>query len=165
MKRIRKKSRPSQMYQPVMDWWIAVATFFLLGLLLAMLPSIIWSSLPGWQIAVVTLCIAMIILYIIDSAFFTSYYLQDKGLLVISQIRQYQLPYRSMTAIRSSGFRGLISLGRRKRFSFSTSGYDILLEGSAWRVISVSPKERDRFIESLLTRIDDDRSKRVTIDA
>lgn len=165
MSRTRRKKRQTERYGPLMDWWIAVLVFLLVGLLLAMLPQIVWSALPAWQAAITVLCIAVFILYVIDSAFFTSYYLKDSGLVIVSQLRQYKLPYRSMRTIRSSGLRGLFSIGWRKRFSCSASGYDILLDGQAWRVISVSPKERDKFIAALLTRIDDDRTNRVTIDA
>ena len=165
MKRHRGRVHPIEHYRPLMDWWVAGVVALLLCLLLAMLPSILWSSLPAWQTAVMALCLVAIILYVIDSAFFTSYYLKDSGLVIVSQLRQYCFPYRSMRTIRSSGLRGLFSFGQRKRFSLSSCGYEILLDGLAWKIVSVSPKERDRFIAALLTRIDDDRSKRVTIDA
>lgn len=165
MKSSPKKSQSTEQYLPVMDWWVSVCTFCVLGILVAMLPSVILSGVPLWQSIPIVFVIALLILTLVDSAFFTSYWLEESNLRISSQLREFCLPYRSMRTIQSSGLRGLFTFGNRKRFSFSLTGYDIFLEGQSWKVISLSPRDRDQFISQLLSRIDAERSRRVTVDA
>lgn len=147
-----------------MDWWVAIGIMLALVVLLASVPRIIWSGLNTWSIMVTVLTLVFFVLSLVDVAFFTYYIIDDQGLTITSQLRHYVLPFTSMTAVRSVGARGLFSFGSRKRFSLSAHGYDIALEDCSWKVISVSPELKDQFLDTLLTRIDIERSRHATIE-
>ena len=157
------KQAASNTFVPTMDWWIAAGIVCLLLALLAAIPYIALNT-PAWQQKLAASCgLIAIILYVVDGAFFTRYQLRDEGLVIISQLHYVLIPYREMKEIRPSGFHGLISFGKKKRFALSANCLAIYLRKNYWSVVTVSPKKRDAFVDQLLKRIDHERSKRATV--
>jgi hypothetical protein len=146
-----------------MDWWVAALAFLLVAMLLAALVSVVQASLSWWEMLLAVGGVIVFLAGFIDSAFFTTYVINDDALVVASQLRHFILPYRSMVTVRQSGVWGLFSFGYRKRFALSAHGYEIVLADQAWRVVSFSPNDREHFIEELLSRVDRERSKRATV--
>ena len=163
MPRKRRQLKPSS-YQVIMDWWVAIGVVMVVLFLVISLPVVVWSSLPIWEVALAVLLLTCTILSLVDVAFFTYYILSEEGLVITSQLRRYVIPFCAMTSVRSVGIKGLITFARRKRFSLSARGYDISLDEGPWRVISVSPDLRDTFLDTLLSRIDRERSQHATVE-
>lgn len=154
----------SSAYRVVMDWWVAVGVIFVLLFLIGSLPLIMWSGLPVLVVLSSVLIISFSVLSFVDVAFFTYYLIDDQGLVITSQLRRYVLPFSAMTTVRSVGLKGLFTVAHRKRFALSARGYDIALEGAAWKVVSVSPELQDQFLDTLLSRIDLERSRHATFE-
>ena len=163
MPRKRRTLQPSA-YRVIMDWWVAAGVISSVLLLVAILPILMWSGLPFMVTLISVLVVSFTLLSFVDVAFFTYYVIDDEGLVVTSQLRRYVLPYSSMTAVRSVGFKGLFTIAGRKRFALSGHGYDIALDGASWKVVSVSPELRDQFLDTLLNRIDNERSQHATVE-
>jgi hypothetical protein len=109
---------------------------------------------------VVVLVLACI--YFVDIAFYTYYVLDREQLVVTSHIRQLFFPYRTMTSLQPGGLHGLISVGSKKRFALSRRNVIIKLTKGPWKAISVSPKDTELFIQTILSRIDAERSNRAS---
>lgn len=152
-------------YKVLMDWWVAVLAIIFLSLFVVAVPLLFHSDLTWWKIALTAAFAVGAVLYLVDILFFTYYSLEEEGLVITSQLRHFLFPYRSMTRIRQGNIMGLVSFGHRRRFALSAHCYYIDLENQEWRVISISPRQRDIFINQLLQNIDKERSKRATVDA
>jgi hypothetical protein len=145
-----------------MDWWLFVVIVFVSGVLLASIPLILWSNI-GWAaklIAVLGLFVSIV--YGIDLCFFSYYRLTERGLIIGSQLREYIVPYRAMIKIEPGNLWSLISLGSQKLFALSCNNLRITLSRGIWRRISVSPQEREKFVNTLLHRIEDERQTRAS---
>ena len=68
-----------------------------------------------------------------------------------------------MREVRPIGLRGLFSFRGRKRFSASLHGYQISLRGEHWKTITISPVNRDTFINELMEYVEQERSGRATV--
>ena len=159
-----KKEAPSQaIFAPAMDWWLAAAVFFVIVLLISCIPIIAWQPLlPEYKVLAVCALI-ITLLYLIDLAFFSRYFLEKDGLLIRSQLRSSFFSYREMLEIRPGGITGLISRGNLKRFALSANCLVINLKpGASWRRITVSPKDSQGFVNQLLQRIDRERTHRAS---
>jgi len=146
-----------------MDWWLLIPVGFLLVCLVLMIPALTYLSLSIQVQVVASLLIIITVLYIVDTAFFTYYQLEKENLIVVSQLRHLEFPYRDMREVRPIGLKGLFSWRSRKRFSLSLHAYQIILRKGAWKSITISPAERDIFINQLTEHVDQERSRRVTI--
>lgn len=153
-----------QQFRPLMDWWLAGSVLLLIALLTAAIffTAALHESRVFTVIAIVVLVIC--ILYLADIGFFSYYQLEEDGLSIISQMRHAYFPYRDMIEIKPSNFFGLISFGSRKRFALSNRCFLIKLRRGHWRSITVSPAERDAFLNTLLTHIETERSSRATVE-
>ncbi len=154
-------SRVPRVFRPNMDWWVAFLVLLFVFFLAAGIPLMLWTELISRAAALVTSLILFgVIIYFIDIAFYSVYVLDDEGLTIVSHLRQAMFPYRNMRALQPGGVLALFSFARRKRFALSRKNVIIKLAGSPWNAISVSPRDRDVFINQILERIDHERSRR-----
>lgn len=154
-------SRVPRVFRPTMDWWVACLVLVFVFFLAAGIPLMLWTDLMGRAAALVASAILLaVIIYFIDIAFYSVYVLDDEGLTVVSHLRQALFPYRNMRSLQPGGVLALFSFARRKRFALSRKNVIIKLAGSPWSAISVSPRERDVFVNQILERIDHERSRR-----
>ena len=161
-KRVRHPRHPEH-FVPVIDWWVITLIVILLFILISAIPFLLWQPL-GWQAKVVgSLGLLCVILYFIDTAFFTVYQLTDEGIVINNQLRETTVPYRAIKSIRPATVFNLFSFAKHKRFSLSGQALILHLEGHDWRTISVSPHERQRFLDHLLNRIEIERSSRSAV--
>lgn len=151
------------MYLPGMDWWILLIVVILLLFLLGSIPLVLWSVIDWPARIIATGGLLITALYIIDTAFFTVYYLEKEHLLIISQLRHYFFPYRDMEVIKPGGFWSLVSLRSRKRFALAGSTIVIHMARGVWQEISLSPRNHQQFMEQLLKMVDHERSGRATL--
>jgi hypothetical protein len=160
------KSSPTkpQAFRPLIDWWVMGAMLLLIAFLAAAIPliAIVAQSTILTVIAIVVL--AGTILYIVDVGFFSYYVLDDNALTVVSNIRHAIFPYRDMTDIKPSNVMGLFSFAGKKRYALSARCFQIVLRKGYWKSITVSPADRDFFLNSLISHIDRERSSRATIE-
>ena len=145
---------------PVIDWWIISSVGLLILILVATIPLLIWQPLEWRAKLVASFGLLCAILYLVDTTFFTVYQLTDEGIVINNQLRQTTIPYRSIKSIRSASLFNLFSFAKHKRFSLSSHALLLHLENHDWRTISVSPHERQRFLDHLLNRIELERSRR-----
>lgn len=161
-----KKTESSQSakdYSPAMDWWVALGVFFLLTFLFVSMPFILWYDLPWSYKLMAVLGLIGMFLYLTDLSFFTKYRLEKEGLVIKSQIRRLLFSYRDMEEIKLGNIWGLFSLGKRKRFALSSKCLSIRLRRGIWKVVTISPKEQQEFLDELLKRVDNERSRRATL--
>ena len=159
-----KKESTNQIFQPLMDWWVAGLVLLLIALFSAAIPVFIAGAFPTWEMVVIVLFIVMLILYIADIAFFSYYQLDEKGLTIVSQMRHIVFPYRNIIEVKPGNISGLFSFGGKKRFALSARCYVIRLQHEEWKAITVSPVAKDQFLNHLLEHIDQERSSRATIE-
>lgn len=156
-------SQPEKDYSPAMDWWVALSVFFILTFLFVSIPFILWYDLPWSYKLLAVLGLIGMFLYLTDLSFFTRYRLGKEGLIIKSQIRQLLFSYRDMEEIKLGNVWGLFSLGKRKRFALSGRCLSISLRRGIWKVVTISPKEQQEFLDELLKRVDSERSRRATL--
>jgi len=159
--KVRKPAEPNA-YRIAMDWWVIIPLSILLIALIAIIPMLTVLDISLIARIFAGGVVAFTFLYIVDSAFFTYYLLTDAALVVVSQLRHFEFPYRAMREVRPIGLRGLFSFRSRKRFATSARGFQITLHGERWKNITVSPLERDTFIRELMEHVEADRSERAT---
>lgn len=151
---------PAQ-YVSSLDWWLAFLTAFGLLMLVASIPLVLWkgqiSAVAG--VAVVLILIACILL-LVDRVFFTAYILEKEGLHIKGQIRQVFIPYTSILEVKNGSFFDLFSTSSRKRFALSKDCLVLFLQGEHWERISISPKNRQQFLDALLTHLGTDKKKK-----
>lgn len=152
-----------KVYVPIMDWWVLLVVSFICLIGLVGIPMVIWQPLTFLQSLAALLIIIITVLYVVDIAFFTSYYLEEEGLAVVSQMHYALFPYRTMSQIQQGGAWGLISMGKKKRFALSSRCLQIKLTHGPYSLITVSPTESQEFVEELLQRIDNERSARASV--
>lgn len=150
-------------FRPVMDWWVVGVFILVITVLIAGIPLILWTSSVG-PVASAATVLAMVLgsIYYIDIAFYSYYVLDREQLVVTSHIRQLFFPYRTMVSLKPGGLHGLLSIGAKKRFALSRKNVIIKLAKGPWKSISVSPKDQELFIQTILERIDGERSKRAS---
>lgn len=150
-------------YKPVMDWWVAGMVFVILALLLSMLAITIFN--PGVILSklIIIIVVFFMFLYVVDVAFFTSYHLTEEGLIINNQLRRVVFPYRKISKMEKGGFGSFWSFGSKKRFALSWKSVYVYLNGAHWGRVSVSPEQRDDFMENLLKNIELERASRATI--
>ncbi|MBU6388900.1 PH domain-containing protein [Patescibacteria group bacterium] len=163
MARMKSEKTVRGYFYPVMDWWLMVFCLLFLLFLIIAIPTVIWRGSIWWHTLLFIVALIGLALYVIDAMFFTKYQLQENGLAVYSQLRYFYFPYREMKSIQPGGLLHLFSFGRRKRFALSSNCLAISLAKGDWRVISVSPSDRQEFLNILLHNIDRERSKRATV--
>lgn len=161
MRRIKKGT---QVFRPLIDWWVVILVLLIIAILSSAIPLLIVVAATPLLIALVIAFLILTILYIADIGFFSYYLLEDEGLSIVSNIRHLTFPYRDMTEIKPSGFLGLISFAGRKRFALSSHCFAISLRKGYWKTITVSPAERDYFLNTLISHIDRERSSRATVE-
>ena len=143
---------------------MAACALLLVFFLVAAIPLLLWSQVPFWESGITALCTAIVVLYTIDTCFFTTYRLDQDDLVITSQLRHFSFPYRAMVRIQPAGLLGLVSVGRRRRFALSTRCYAISLHDNLWTTITISPANPNQFIEQMLHKIDEERSSRSTVE-
>lgn len=158
------EKKGSTSYAPIMDWWVAGFTLLVIAVLSASIPVLINATIPGYQIALGVLGVLAFIAYIADTIFFTYYQLDDEGLTVSTQLKHFHVAYREMREIRPIGFRALITNRKRKRFALSTKAVELKITDHHWPAITLSPHDRESFLNHLLEHIDIERSSRATIE-
>jgi hypothetical protein len=146
-----------------MDWWVAVGVVLVLCALLASIPLVIWQDFTLTTRVVATLVLLATILYVIDLTFFTFYRLDSEGLSIVSQLRHFYFPYRTMSQIQQDNLFGLVTIGRKKRFALSANCLKIKMVNGQFSAITVSPRKKQEFIEELLKRIEAERTARATV--
>jgi hypothetical protein len=150
-----------QVFRPVIDWWVAAIVVFLIIVVAAGIPLVLWSApITRWGGLLVALVLAAYVLYLIDLAFYSVYILDNNELIITSHLRHAAFPYRLMRALQPGGFWALFSVAHQKRFALSRKNVIIKLASGPWKTISVSPRDRDAFINQILERIDHERSRR-----
>ena len=147
-----KRTTEPERYAPMLDWWLAILVGLLIIVLLASIPYLMFSDVGVYAKIVASVAMMLTVLYIIDLTFFSNYYLTPDGLVVISQLRRHHFPYEHMKELRPGGFFGLITVPGKKRFALSTNCLVISMSDGQWKKITVSPKARDRFLDSLISR-------------
>lgn len=152
-----------QIFLPGMSWWVAVLVFAIIFLFILGIPFYIWSINNIYERLFAALVIVFLILYIVDSAFFTNYELTPDHLLINSQFRLLIIPYRDIRELKKGNLLGLFSFGKRKRFALSSNCLYLYISNSPWELISLSPKNQTDFTEQLLQHIDRERDSRATI--
>ncbi|CAN5142709.1 hypothetical protein BH11PAT4_BH11PAT4_6890 [soil metagenome] len=150
-------------FRPAMDWWVMGIFLLVIIALIAAIPLVLWTVAIG-PVASGLSVLAMVLggIYYIDIAFYSYYVLDREQLVVTSHIRQLFFPYRTMLSLQPGGIHGLISVGSRKRFALSRRNVIIKLAKGPWKSISVSPKDKELFIQTILERIDGERSSRAS---
>jgi len=129
--------------------------------MLASILLVLWSPLvTRWIGLVSALVLVGMLIWFIDGIFYSFYVLDNEGLMVVSHLRHLSFPYRNMRTLKAGGAISLISYASYKRFALSRKNVIIKLANEHWRAISVSPKDRDAFINHILERIDHERSRR-----
>lgn len=161
MKRIKKGA---QVFRPLVDWWVVILILLVIVILSSAIPLLLVVATSPILMAGVIVFLILTILYIADIGFFSYYLLEDDCLSIVSNIRHLTFPYRDMTEIKPSNFMGLISFAGRKRFALSTHCFAISLRKGYWKTITVSPVERDYFLNALISHIDRERSSRATVE-
>ena len=149
-------------YKILMDWWVLVPLGFLLLCFVLMIPMLTLLGLTILAQIAASMVIVLTILYIVDTAFFTYYQFERDGLVIGSQLRHMFFAYRDMKEVKPVGLRSFFSWRGRKRFSLSLHAYQISLRKGYWKSITISPAERDLFINKLMEYVDRERSQRVT---
>jgi hypothetical protein len=155
-------STTSQFFAPRRDWFVMFVGLLFILLFVAMVPLSFWMDAPLWQQVLMSGVGVIIAISTIDKLFFTVYELGPNGLDVHSQLRKLHVPYRLMQGIDKGGFMGLFTTKKRKRFAFSRKSLRIQVRDMMWSEITISPYERDAFLEQLLATIDVERSRRAT---
>lgn len=150
-------------FRPVMDWWVGLVFGLVISVLVAAIPLILWSETVSATVTGISVVILVLMsIYYIDIAFYTYYVLDREQLVITSHIRQLFFPYRTMTSLQPGGLHGLLSVGNKKRFALSRRNVIIKLTKGPWKAISVSPKDKELFIQTILERIDRERSSRAS---
>jgi hypothetical protein len=157
-----KLSQQEGVFLPVMDWWIAALISVLLVILVAAIPLLIWEPIHLAEKIIGVSGLFIVILYLVDVTFFTHYILGEDELFITSQLREMRIPYRTMKTIRPGGIGALFSMGKHKRFSLSARGLTIQLSQGHWKYISISPQHQQKFLDHLMTLIDNERSGRAS---
>jgi hypothetical protein len=146
-----------------MDWWVMAIFLLVITVIIAGIPLILWTATVGPVASGFTvLALVLAGIYYIDIAFYSYYVLDREQLVVTSHIRQLFFPYRTMLSLQPGGIHGLISVGSKKRFALSRKNVIIKLAKGPWKSISVSPKDKELFIQTILERIDSERSGRAS---
>src|SRR3984957_16611229 len=125
-----------QVYRIAMDWWVIIPLGFLLIALITMIPVLSTMGISRLAEVFASAVVAFTILYIVDTALFTYYALTVTGLVITSQLRHFEFPYRSMRERRPTGLLGLFSFRTRKRFAASIHAYQITLQNEHWKSIT-----------------------------
>jgi hypothetical protein len=151
------------LYVPRRDWWVVVVGLLFALTFIAMIPTAFFLQVEIWQQVLLSGVGVIVAISTIDKLFFTVYELSQQGLSVHSQLRHLHVPYRQMRGIDKGGVLSLFTTRKRKRFAFSRKSLRIQVSDMMWDEITVSPHERDAFLEQLLAIIDDERSRRATV--
>ena len=159
----RKQDPIIKTYKPIMDWWVALIVFIVLAMLVMMIFSFAISPADVFIKILIIFIILWMILYTVDVAFFTVYFLEEDSLVIENQLKKSIFPYRNIEKMEKSGFMGLFSHGSKRRFSLSKKGVYVYLNKSHWKRVSLSPVDREDFMESLTKNIEIERSSRATI--
>ena len=155
------KNQEATLFRPLMDWWVAViVVVVILALGSGILMVLWWTSIDRAAAIITALVLAAAMIFFIDIGFYSVYILDDEGLTISSHIRHVHFAYRNMRSLQPGGLGALFSIPTRKRFALSRKNVIIKLVNSPWKAISVSPVARDSFVNTILERIDDERSKR-----
>lgn len=150
-------------YKPMMDWWVAGIVLIVLAILFVMLVITIFSSGTFFSKLIIEIVVFLMFIYVVDVAFFTSYFLDEEGLVINNQLRRMVFPYRKILKMEKGGAAGLWSFGSKKRFALSRKSVYVYLNGAHWNRVSLSPVQRDDFMDNLLKNIEIERSSRATI--
>ncbi len=153
----------SKFYRAHVDWWVQVGALVLIVFFLVTVPYSLWASSPIWQRALIAGVSLIIVTSIVDKVYFTIYELGDESLSVHTQLRRLNIPYREMREIVPTGAKALFTTKRRKRFALSLHNLTVKINDPLWDEISVSPQHSHYFLEQLLAKIDQERSRRATV--
>ena len=149
-------------FRPSLDWWVIGVVGALLAVLVAAIPTVLWTQQVSEPVTWISVIVVIgLILYFIDLTFYMVYILEEDSLVITSHFRHLRISYRMMRSIQPGGLTGLVSFFGHKRFALTGKNVIIkLAPGFLWRSVSVSPQQEHVFIETLLARIDHDRSSR-----
>ena len=160
MKKARKKILTSEKFHPSMDWWVAILFIGLAAVLVASYPVILYQPMPVPLKLFGVIGLTLSLLYILDIAFFTSYYFGKEQLWVVRWFRSIPFSYRLMKDVAPGNIFGLFSFGTRKRFALSGNCLVIRMNEGTWKSITISPKDKQKFINILLQHIENEKSHR-----
>lgn len=154
---------PDLHFRPLIDWWVLVILSALILMFVSIIPVALWMTTLSVPMTILLVIIAIgLALYFIDMTFYSMYVLQKDALHIVSNLRHAVFPYREMRALKPGGIAALFSRGVHKRFALSRKNVIIKLAEGRWSTISVSPQDKDRFLHTILERIDSERSSRAS---
>jgi hypothetical protein len=149
----------SSHFQPRIHWSARLIAWVLIVLYVLVIFLVAQSSAAWWLILTLVGVVCLLVITIVDKAYFTSYALDSEGVTIQSQLRKLQIPSGQILKVEKQGVRALISTRKRKRFAFALPALAILVEGMPWEEITVSPEQPDLFTEQLLATMKHERSQ------
>jgi hypothetical protein len=144
------------------DWWYMLATFGVILILIAAIPLTIWNNTGGPLLTALTVIIAMVLaLSRVDRLLYTTYTLEQEGLVIQSLLHRVVYPYRAMVELRKIGMRGAFAgFFDGRRHATSHRGLLVSLREQDVSAITLSPADLEQFTATLLERIEYDRTHR-----